>query len=145
MTTMKMKVLDYSLLAILAGMAAPVAVAQDAPSREPSGQSQVQCGDAACTDNGEVLMRVRTRGEREPVTAGKDDATSTALQPDRRVTVETEVPGKAVATGKWSVQLPDGGAIWATEDPNLGQPELETEPEAEVDAEDERFFDQDHP
>lgn len=121
---MKMKVLDCSLLAILAGMAAPVAVAQDAPSREPSGQSQVQCGDAACTDNGEVLMRVRTRGEREPVTAGKDDATSTALQPDRRVTVETEVPGKAVATGKWSVQLPDGGAIWATEDPNLGQPEF---------------------
>ena len=54
---MKMKVLDCSLLAILAGMAAPVAVAQDAPSREPSGQSQVQCGDAACTDKTSFVIR----------------------------------------------------------------------------------------
>lgn len=34
------------------------------------------------------------------------------------------MPGKAVVVGKWSMQLPGGGVIWATEDPNLGRPEM---------------------
>ena len=103
-------------------VAVPVHAQDAAPA--PANDA-VQCTDAGCSSDQGVLMRVRTRGEREPVTSGTTNASSSAaLQPDRRVTVETEQPGKAVATGKWSVQLPNGGVIWATEDPDLGQPSL---------------------
>jgi len=69
-------------------------------------------------------MKVRTRGKERPATAADASDKSTALQPDRRVTVEAEAQGRATAMGKWSIQLPDGGVIWATEDPNLGRPAM---------------------
>ncbi len=102
---MKMKLLDYTLICLLAGVA-PIASAQEeaapqagaAPTpRDPA--SNVDCsGDACASAQGELLMRVRTRGEREPTTPA-NASTSQALQPDRRVTVEKEKPGKAVAIG----------------------------------------------
>ncbi len=144
---MKIKLLDYALVCALAGVA-PTVLAHEASPPQADMQSDstnvdaadkaaadatgdaaqegtpaVDCqGDTCTTDQG-VLMRIRTRGERQPVTQGTTtQSSSQALQPDRRVTVETEQPGKAVAIGKWSVSLPNGGVIWATEDPNLGQP-----------------------
>lgn len=122
--SVKMKVLDYTLIGILAGIAAQSAAAQEqAAAAQPA--AAVDCTDDACrAAEGDVLMRVRTRGEREPVTDA-NASTSAALQPDRRVTVQTELPGKAVALGKWMVQLPGGGVLWATEDPNLGQPQFD--------------------
>lgn len=124
--TMKMKVLDCALIGSLAGLVSPPVLAQQAtPASETDRTTakDVICTDVACKDaQGDVLMRVRTRGERDPVTAPGTPATSAALQPDRRVTVEAAPPGKAVVIGKWSVQLANGGVIWATEDPNLGQP-----------------------
>src|SRR5688500_562994 len=131
MTTMKMKLLDYTLICLLAGVS-PMAAAQESTSppatNAKAGASQdaaakVDCAGDTCASDEGVLMRVRTRGERQPAASGTA-ASSQALQPDRRVTVQTEPPGKAVAIGKWSVQLPNGGVIWATEDPSLGQPEL---------------------
>src|SRR5690606_14097684 len=78
-----------------------------------------------CTGEEGLLFRLRTRSYDQPVTRGTDRQSSSAeLQPDRRVTVAAESPGKAIAIGKWSVQLPNGGVIWATEDPNLGAPEF---------------------
>jgi hypothetical protein len=137
---MKMKLLDYALISLLAGMA-PMAAAQDkaadpdavaqpqagmpaaAAATDATKPADVDCVGDACTSDEGVLMRVRTRGERQPVTEGTTTSSSSqALQPDRRVTVETEQPAAAVAIGKWSVQLPNGGVIWATEDPNLGRP-----------------------
>src|SRR5690606_18949295 len=47
-----------------------------------------------------------------------------ALQPDRRATVAMEAPGRATVAGRFSLQLDNGGVIWATEDPALGTPEL---------------------
>jgi len=131
MKTMKMKVLDCALIGILAGLASQGAVAQEAAAPAADAATGVDCTDAGCAAKGEILMRVRTRGERQPETAGAAD-TSPALQPDRRVTVETEQPGKAVALGKWSVQLPNGGVLWATEDPSLGQPQLDVSASAIV-------------
>jgi hypothetical protein len=127
---MKMKLLDYTLICLLAG-AAPLAIAQEGAGG-PAGAGNAESADAAtavdcqggtCASSEGVLMRVRTRGERAPTTAN-EASSSKALAPDRRVTVATEQPGRAVATGKWSVQLPNGGVIWATEDPNLGQPQF---------------------
>lgn len=129
---MKMKLLDYTLISLLAGMAAPVAVAQTTqPASQPEQDradgtaTAVDCDADGCTGDEGLLFRLRTRSYDRPVTSGTSERSSSeALQPDRRVTVATETPGRAVAVGKWSIQLPNGGVIWATEDPNLGVPEL---------------------
>ncbi|WP_211371892.1 hypothetical protein [Marilutibacter maris] len=147
---MKMKLLDYTLICILAGACAPAlaqkgvsdlvntgsdtgrapdatptALAPAATAVDDDAPSAVSCEGGDCRSDAGVVMRIRTRGEREPTTpAGASDGQ--ALAPDRRVTIEADgpgaAPGKAVAVGKWSIQLPGGGVIWATEDPNLGQP-----------------------
>ena len=124
---MKMKVLDCTLIGILAGLASTAAQAQTTAASEQADANPVACTDAGCeAAQGEVLMRVRTRGERNPTTANAAVTDSSAnLQPDRRVDVVTEQGGKVVAVGKWSVRLPGGGVIWATEDPNVGQPQFD--------------------
>ncbi|MGO1069982.1 hypothetical protein [Lysobacter sp. CA199] len=144
---MKMKLLDYTLICILGGLAnvagaqtrAPAAVQ---PATQPNtapastrNPDEVDCDAAGCESDQGVLFELRTRGERQPSTRGTSERSSSdVLQPDRRVTIEAEdtqsawqqapVPGKAVVVGKWSMQLPGGGVIWATEDPNLGRAEM---------------------
>ncbi len=125
--SLKMKFLGCTLIGVLAGFASSPTLAQAQQVKQNDAQDDVTllCADDGCTSNGDVLMRVRTRGERQPVTDGTTtQSSSQTLQPDRRVTVEAEQPGKAIAIGKWSVQLPGGGVVWATEDPSLGQPQL---------------------
>lgn len=139
---MKMKLLDYTLISLLAGMAAPVAVAGEgdgsgvpAPSpAQPAGETaraqaagahSLDCNDSGCADGEGLLFRLRTRSYDRPVSVGTSrKSTSEELQPDRRATIAAEKPGRAVVVGKWSVDLPNGGVIWATEDPNLGVPEF---------------------
>ena len=118
---MKKKQLPRAVIAALATLVVAPGLAQQAPAQ----QTTVDCGVEGCKQDGEVLLKVRTRGEEQPKTDGAA-ATSQALQPDRRVTVQTEedAPGRATAVGKWTIQLPDGGVIWATEDPDLGRPEM---------------------
>lgn len=118
---MKMKLLDTALLGILAGTSASASAQQAAPAT-----AAIECGDEGCSsDAGELVFRVRTRSYDQPVTTGTGaQSSSAALQPDRRVSVALDQPGRAVARGTFSVQLPGGGAIWATEDPDLGVPEL---------------------
>ncbi|WP_296282120.1 hypothetical protein [Pseudoxanthomonas sp.] len=127
---MKMKLLDYTLIGLLAG-SAPIAFGQTAaPSQAQQDQAegtakQMDCDGDRCTGEEGLLFRLRTRSYDKPVTRNTDvGSSSEALQPDRRVTVATEQPGKATAMGKFSIDLPGGGVIWATEDPTLGQPEL---------------------
>jgi hypothetical protein len=124
-----MKLLDYTLIGILSGMA-PLAGAQDAGALARKDQAEdaaqpLGCTDDACASQEGLLFRLRTRSYDKPITQGtSSQSSSTALQPDRRVTVAIEQPGKAVAQGKFSIQLPNGGAIWATEDPTLGEASL---------------------
>lgn len=126
---MKMKLLDYTLIGLLAG-ATPIAAAQSAPPapapvNTDGAAKPVDCDDRQCAGEDGLLFRLRTRSYDRPVTEGtSEQSSSPALQPDRRVTVATEQPGKATAMGKFSIDLPGGGVIWATEDPTLGQPEL---------------------
>ena len=123
---MKMKLLDYTLIGLLAGTA-PLAVAQTSapPAQGGAAAKPVDCQDEGCSSEDGLLFRLRTRSYDRPVTQGTDAGSSSdALQPDRRVSVATEQPGKATAMGKFSIDLPGGGVIWATEDPTLGQPEL---------------------
>lgn len=118
---MKMKLLDKTLAGILAGMCA--AAAAQEPAAPAAG---IECNEDGCHGGeGELVFRLRTRSYDQPVTTGTSERSSSeALQPDRRVSIALEPPGRAVATGTFSVQLPGGGAIWATEDPDLGMPEL---------------------
>ena len=130
---MKMKLLDTTLIGILAGMSATASAQDAAPMQNtvpaqpaaPAG-APIECAGDACSDsNGELVFRVRTRSYDQPATTGTSAGSSSqALQPDRRVSVALEQPGRAQAQGTFSAQLPGGGAVWATEDPGLGAPEL---------------------
>ena len=126
---MKMKLLDYTVICLIAGMA-QMASCQAAAQSAGAGQgaspaAQMDCSGNDCTSQDGLLLRVRTRGEQQPQTRDTTDTDSSpTLQPDRRVTIETEQPGKVQAIGRWSTDVPGGGVIWATEDPNLGQPQF---------------------
>ncbi|WP_368563039.1 hypothetical protein [Pseudoxanthomonas sp. UTMC 1351] len=140
--TLKMKLLDYTLIGLLAGLPT-MSVAQDEPPQslagtnaaqanapqvsstdDPTAKALSECTGDECRSGEELLFKLRTRGEREPATAGVKQTDSQTLQPDRRVTVAMEPAGRARVAGKFSLQLPNGGVIWATEDPALGEPEL---------------------
>ncbi|GAB3335420.1 hypothetical protein [Marilutibacter aestuarii] len=145
--TLRRKLLDAALLGVLAGLASTAAAqstrgvaAADAqppvdegapprssvPSRDDPASTAPppDCTDEGCSSEEGILLRIRTRSEDQPTTTPDTPPTSRALAPDRRVTIERENPGTAVALGRFSVALPDGGVIWATEDPNPGLPEL---------------------
>lgn len=123
-----------ALLGIAASLLGTPARGQTADTPEADKPiADLDCTGSECrnAEDGTVI-RIRTRGERDPVTQGTGDGSSSAtLQPDRRVSVVMDEaapapadPGKATAFGKWSFQLPNGGVVWASEDPNLGQPVL---------------------
>jgi len=122
---MKRRLLDCTLAGLLvSGVAAAQTsnpVAPPPPAEDPS----LDCAETRCSNDQGLLFQLRTRSYDQPVTTGTSPRSSIeALQPDRRVTVARERPGQATAVGRFSVQLADGGVVWATEDPNLGQPEL---------------------
>lgn len=84
---MKMKLLDYAILSLVAGSSMAIAsevaadAAQDAIKKDA-------CVQAECSDDGVLLFRVRSQSYDEPVTAGTSvQSGSVALAPDRRVTL----------------------------------------------------------
>lgn len=123
---MKKKLLDTALLGILAGMSSASLAQAPAPDAASAAGAAMDCDDGACTSaEGELLFRVRTRSYDQPATTGTGERSSSqALQPDRRVSIALDAPGRADVRGGFSVQLPGGGVVWATEDPSLGVPEL---------------------
>lgn len=98
----RMKLLDYTLIGLL-GTVAPAAWAQTAaaPAAE---QTQV---------------KVRSEGE-----AGSVDTSPEGLQAFRRVDITQVNPGSIPVSGRFVINLPSGGMIWATEDPQLASPVL---------------------
>ncbi|WP_444894630.1 LysM peptidoglycan-binding domain-containing protein [Microbulbifer sp. TRSA001] len=86
---------------------------------------ELVCAADGCRTGDGLLFQLRTRSYDEPLTVGTSkQSSSEELQPDRRVAIGLEKPGRAVAQGRFSVSLPDNGVIWATEDPTLGRRDL---------------------
>lgn len=140
---MKMKLLDYTIMSLMAGSAAGVWAAETttpaatsaaattatttAPQTEAASASAVcatgQSGQ--CDADGQMLFRLNSQSYDQPLTQGTSrQSNSQELAPDRRVSIGLKAPGKADVRGRFSFSLPDGGVIWATEDPTLGQAEL---------------------
>ena len=90
-----------------------------------------QCDGSGCRTDQGVVFRVRSFGETRPVAAGND---ADSLQRNRRVEVaatqssrgvsEIAEDGRARIAGRFAIDLPGGGLVWATEDPTLGPPLL---------------------
>lgn len=107
-TPLRMKLLDLTLIGLLGG-AAPWAIAQDAG---------LQCDGQGCSKDGQTVVKIVSKGEQP---APEDDAG--ALQAQRRVEISQEVAGRSVSN-RVMIDLPGGGMIWATEDPQLASPQL---------------------
>ncbi len=121
---MKKTLLDTALLGVLAGMCTTASAQEPQPAHVAD--AAIDCDAGACSSaGGDLLFRVRTRSYDQPASVGTGEHSSAqALQPDRRVSIALDAPGRAEVRGAFSVQLPGGGVVWATEDPSLGMPEL---------------------
>ncbi len=129
---MRMTLADLTLAGLLAG-ATPAPAQSQAPAL-PDQTQVLDCNDTECRKDGQLVFRLNSRSYLDPVTVGTNrQSSSQALEPDRRVTVSTQgappaaavaAPGQADLRGRFSLILPDGGVIWASEDPDLGQPQL---------------------
>ncbi len=114
--------------ALAFALASPSAVhAVDAPVAAASSPaaSTVDCGPAGCADaGGRTVLVIRARGEDGALA----DGDSAARQPDRRVEITAgspaAEPGRVAARGRFVIDLPQGGSLWATEDPQLVAPEM---------------------
>ncbi|MEM1133988.1 MAG: hypothetical protein AAGH53_13735 [Pseudomonadota bacterium] len=97
-------------------------------TNSPAANAGVDCAEGICSEDGKVLVRIRTEGERMPRRAGN---TPEALQANRRVDIATPpVAGEQSSTratravGRFAIDLPSGGRIWAVEDPAVVRPVL---------------------
>ena len=98
----RMKLLDYTLISLL-GTLAPAAWAQT----------------AATPASEQTVLKIRSEGE-----TGSVDTSPEGLQAYRRVDITQVNPGTIPVSGKFLINLPAGGMIWATEDPQLATPVL---------------------
>ena len=122
LATRKLRNALSAAVLLLAAMSPAIAQADD---------NAQHCDDTGCRTEQGVVFRVRSLGERQPVSTGADDD---ALQRNRRVQVsaaetsrgvsEIAENGRARIAGRFAIELPGGGLIWATEDPALGAPQL---------------------
>lgn len=118
--------LAVALAFALASSSAVTATAMPSatPAAHPASPS-VDCGPAGCADaQGRTVLVIRARGE----DGALSDGDSATRQPDRRVEITAgqpaSDPGRVAARGRFVIDLPQGGSVWATEDPQLVPPEM---------------------
>lgn len=113
----RMKLLDYTLIGLLGAM--PVAAWSQAPVAEQAPAVALDCDAEGCSDGETAVLRVRSHGEQD---AQAGDAEQ--MQSDRSVRISREEAGHTEVRGRFTIDLPGGGVLWATEDPQLAAPEL---------------------
>ena len=129
-TSKRVNRLGAAIAAVLtAGVMLPAAAQTQTTNTTPT----ATCSGADCPQDSGVLFKIGSRSELDPVTTGTSERSGDrALQPDRRVTISAAprvappaLPSPDNVNGQtWSVSLPDGGMIWATEDPTLGSTQM---------------------
>jgi hypothetical protein len=110
-----MKLLDYTLIGLLGAL--PAGAWAQAETAAPA--AALACGADGCSDGDDAVLRIRSRGEAQSQPGDADQ-----LKNDRRVDVEREQAGRTQVRARFSVDLPGGGVLWATEDPQLASPNL---------------------
>lgn len=116
----RMKLLDATLIGLIGTLGAlPAgAWAQEGAALPDSGKV-LACDSAGCSSADGPVLRIQSRGEAE-----SQPGDASQLQSDRRVDVERQPAGRTEVRGRFTVDLPGGGMLWATEDPQLAQPNL---------------------
>lgn len=112
---MRMKLLDYTLIGLLGTLPAGAWAQAATPPAQPG----VACDQSGCSEGEDAVLRIRSRGE-----AQSRPGDASQLQGDRRVDVERQEAGRTQVRGRFAVDLPGGGVLWATEDPQLASPNL---------------------
>ncbi|NVK22896.1 MAG: hypothetical protein HWD86_10280 [Kangiellaceae bacterium] len=96
-------------------------------------EKDYECNTEGCKTQEGLIFRVKSKGEDEPTVKGSD---ARSLQKNRRVDVEyrdiytydeagfQRDEKRADINSNLLIQLPNGGMLWATEDPALTQPVL---------------------
>ena len=125
--TMHAKRFEMGMIFLIALLAPALGHAQVAI---PEAQSK-SCVAEGCSNGDELIFRIHSYGESQPAEPGDGES---ALQLNRRVHIATAQDsrgtssvgeeGRAVISAETSVELPQGGLVWATEDPALADPVL---------------------
>ena len=79
-----------------------------------------------------ILAGLASQGTVAHEATAVGDSSVRAAAPSEAVPQQAQAAATPVALGKSSVQLPNGGVLWATEDPNLSQPQLDVSASAMV-------------
>ena len=115
----------------LLGAGILIVLAMASARAQETASEPTQCDADGCRTEQGLVFRVRSYGEQRPADTGTGVQ---ALQNNRRVQVVTNEThrgssavvedGRASIAGRFAIDLPGGGLIWATEDPTLGPPLL---------------------
>lgn len=109
------------VLALASPLAANTAIAPPSGGAARGVSTAVDCGSEGCADaDGRTVLVIRARGE----AGARADGSDAERQPDRRVDITAQPPGRVAARGRFVIDLPQGGSLWATEDPQLVPPEM---------------------
>ncbi|RZA33386.1 MAG: hypothetical protein EOP92_21155 [Lysobacteraceae bacterium] len=122
---------DSMGMCFLAALAVAGVLPQPASAAETTAANAPACVADGCRKGEDLIFRIHSYGEEQPAQAGDTDP---ELQANRRVqilaaqdsrgTSSVHEQGRAVVVGETSIQLPQGGQVWATEDPALTLPVL---------------------
>ncbi|MEG0151474.1 MAG: hypothetical protein RR701_19070, partial [Comamonas sp.] len=92
---MKMKLLDYTIMSLMAGSSMAVWSAEGSTTAAQAPENEA-CAQAECDADGALLFRLRSHSYDAPGTTGTSaQSGSTALAPDRRVSLGLQKPGRA--------------------------------------------------
>lgn len=129
----------------LAGTAFAQATPADATAADAA-TPPLHCDAQGCRNGQGALFRISAHGENRPVAAGVDADASGRNRRVETVTAQAHegtgqvlAQGQASISGHFTVDLPQGGTLWATEDPALGQPILNVQAGSMVPFEDGRI------
>lgn len=136
-----MEVRIRQLALALAGLlaAGPGQATGDVPAPAASASDTARCAGGACEDGHPLLFRIRSRGELDARHKYSEAERSVQVQLEQETARPGPSPGIARIQARFRVDLPGGGMVWATEDPQQGVPVMNVRAAGTVALRDGRF------